>query len=157
MNIREDNDCFLSSQILSGMLLFKKEVSDNEINYVISKMFNDLNVYVCDDDYNEVYDYIDNYGNGFRILLLYDYNSLIKINGKLIKVYDYLISNTTPEIIEFLQNNIYCDQRIYEKIFVCPNLNFFSKINSFFKEKVQKEKSISSKKKVKIKHGTNLV
>ena len=111
---QESCEVFLS-QIISGILLFKKEFNYNEINTIMALFYSKLNCDILDNDseYDMVYNFMIQNDNGYK--LSYDYDSILKINGKKINLYNYLKSNTTVEIIEFLMENFYCDKDFYNK------------------------------------------
>lgn len=102
------------SQLISGILLFKKDFTYNEINKIMSLFYCKLNCDVLDSDsdYDSIYDFIEQNDNGYK--LSYGYDSIIKMNGKKITFYNYLKANTTLDIIEFLMNNVYYEQE-YQK------------------------------------------
>lgn len=148
MGFHEDNEIFLS-QLLSGMLLFKREISDKELCNVMT-LFDSMRYDIIDEDsiYDEVYKYIENYGNGYRIPLYYDYNSFVLKNGKKMFLDDFLISNTTSEIIEILSKRVYPDLKVPKKRVEYVDYDVVDKINSFIKSKV-----LSKKKSTNAKHG----
>lgn len=157
MNFREDSDIFLS-QLLSGMLLFQREVSDKELLGVIEMIFNILGCDVYDDEYyNELFEYLDNNGICFKIKEKYDYNSILEVNGKKITLYNYLLSKTNEMIINFLKTNVYYNQFECKRIVKDDEISFLSYINNFFKERILSEKKQTIKKKIRTKHETKLV
>jgi len=143
MMLHEDNDIFLS-QLISGILLFKRRVCDKELVDIISLFYNILKLDVIDEDsdYDDIYRYIDQEGNGYCLKSCYNYDSLLIIKGKKIKLYDYLKKNTTAKIIEFLENNIYYECTKQEDNLGNNENTALKKKNSFLKEKLFVKKKI---------------
>jgi len=142
MVCQEDNDVYLS-QLISGVLLFKNRVSDKELVNIISLFYNELKIYVIDEDsdYDDIYKYIEQDEGGYRLKSCYNYDSILVKNGKKIRLYDCLRKNTTDDVIKFLENNIYCGCVKQESNLGYNESNFFTKKYSFFKEKLLAKKN----------------
>ena len=148
MGFHEENEIFLS-QLISAMLLFKREIPNNELISAMT-LFDKLGYDVIDEDsvYDGVYKYTEDYIEGYRLLSHYNYDSIILKNKKRMFLDDFLLSNTTQEIINVLSENIYFGLKITEKGTEYIDYDIFNKINSFIKTK----KVLSKKKNTKLKH-----
>lgn len=103
-----NDDTIMFSSLLSGILLFKREVDNNEILSIMYHYENTHNKVIVDDELpNEIYYLININDNGIRINSFLDYNSIIVIDNKKIILRNYLKKNTTLDIINYLENNIY--------------------------------------------------
>ena len=103
-----NDDTVMFSSLLSGILLFKKEVDNNEILRIMYHYEKTHNKVVVDDELpNEIYYLININDKGIKINSFLDYNSIIVIDNKKISLRNYLRKNTTLDIINYLENNIY--------------------------------------------------
>ena len=108
-----NDDTVMFSSLLSGILLFKKEVDNNEIlniMYHYEKMFN---VDVIDDELpNIIYCLVNMDDKGVSINSSLDYNSIISISGKKVTLGNYLRKNTNGEIMDFLETYVFCSKPV---------------------------------------------
>ncbi len=103
-----NDDTVMFSSLLSGILLFKREVDNNEILNIMYHYENTHNKVVVDDELsNEIYYLININDKGIRINSFLEYNSIIVIDNKKISLRNYLKKNTTLDIMNYLENNIY--------------------------------------------------
>ncbi len=135
MMLGENNDIFLS-QLISGMLLFKKSISYVELNNAISLFFNICKIDITEKEsvYDGVYKYLEDY-NKISIKEEYDYETIIY--GK-VRLWEYLYQNTTPLIIEFLSTHIYQNTKIY----ISPKDKHKSKIKNLFTNLKRKHQAV---------------
>ena len=103
-----NDDTVMFSSLLSGILLFKREVSNNEILSIMYHYEDMYNVDVIDDELpSDIYYLINMNDKGVSVNSFLDYNSIIVIDGKKISFRNYLRKNTTLNIINYLENNVY--------------------------------------------------
>jgi len=138
----EEADIYLS-QLMAGILLFKNHISGNELLDIISLFSSKLNMYVIevDSDYDDIYKLIEQSGSGYRLKSYYNYDSLLVINGKKIKLFEYLKNNTTDTIIKFLSDNIFNGCSLQEDNLLLDRHVSFLKEKLFRNSKILKTKS----------------
>ena len=103
-----NDDTVMFSSLLSGILLFKREVSNNEILSIMYHYEDMYNVDVIDDELpSDIYYLINMNDKGVSVNSFLDYNSIIVIDNKKISFKNYLRKNTTLDIINYLEHNVY--------------------------------------------------
>ena len=108
-----NDDTVMFSSLLSGILLFKKEVDNNEILNIMYHYERMYNIDVIDDELpNIIYCLVNMDDKGVSINSGLDYNSIISINGKKVTLGNYLRKNTNGEIIVFLENYVFCSKPV---------------------------------------------
>lgn len=98
-----DDNIVKFSEFLSGILLFKSYISNNELLNLISNYENEFDTEIIDNDLGYLYDYITIYNEGIGILNNMFYNSTIRINNKCMTFRSYLLSSTNEDIIGYLE------------------------------------------------------
>lgn len=105
---KNNDDTVMFSSLLSGILLFKREVSNNEILSIMYHYEDMYNVDVIDDELpSDIYYLINMNDKGVSVNPFLDYNSIIVIDNKKISFKNYLRKNTTLDIINYLEHNVY--------------------------------------------------
>ena len=105
---KNNDDTVMFSSLLSGILLFKREVSNNEILSIMYHYEDMYNVDVIDDELpSDIYYLINMNDKGVSVNSFLDYNSIIVIDNKKISFKNYLRKNTTLDIINYLEHNVY--------------------------------------------------
>lgn len=110
MNNYDDKFIFFS-QLLSGIFLFKKEVNDSELFELMSNYENTYNTDVVDDEFNDLYKFIDIKEKSVAIKNNINHNTIVVIKGKKMTLKKFLINNTTYDIINYL-NDKYEDKTL---------------------------------------------
>lgn len=105
---KNNDDTVMFSSLLSGILLFKRDVSNNEILSIMYHYEDMYNVDVIDDELpSDIYYLINMNDKGVSVNSFLDYNSIIVIDNKKISFKNYLRKNTTLDIINYLEHNVY--------------------------------------------------
>lgn len=105
---KNNDDTVMFSSLLSGILLFKREVSNNEILSIMYHYEDMYNVDVIDDELpSDIYYLINMNDKGVSVNSFLDYNSIIVIDNKKISFKNYLRKSTTLDIINYLEHNVY--------------------------------------------------
>lgn len=99
-----DDKFIFFSQLLSGIFLFKKEVSDSELFDIMSSYETSHNTDVVDDEFNELYKFINIKEKSVSIKEELNYNTIVVIKGKKMPLKKFLINNTTYDIINYLND-----------------------------------------------------
>lgn len=99
-----DDKFIFFSQLLSGIFLFKKEVSDSELFNIMSSYETSHNTDVVDDEFNELYKFINIKEKSVSIKEELNYNTIVVIKGKKMPLKKFLINNTTYDIINYLND-----------------------------------------------------
>lgn len=108
-----NDDTVMFSSLLSGILLFKKEVDNNEILNIMYHYERMYNIDVIDDELpNIIYCLVNMDDKGVSINSGLDYNSIISINGKKVTLGNYLRKNTNGEIMDFLETYVFCSKPV---------------------------------------------
>lgn len=105
----EPDGTILVSELLAGLLLTKKEVNFNEISLAfneIDKNYEALTLTEPDRDFERIARYVIITNNSIKIKDDYDYNTVIKDNGYDILLSDWLISKSSPIILDYLKIRI---------------------------------------------------
>lgn len=133
MEFHEDNEIFLS-QIISGMLLFNRGFTFNELVDIVSYVTNECNRYINEQPscYDGIYQYLDGFGDRYIIKSNYDYNSLIKVGNVKMTLFNYFRNNTTEEVISLLINKFHRDANVLKEYEGKASFNVF---DLFHKEK----------------------
>lgn len=142
MEFHEENEIFLS-QIISGMLLFNREFTFDELIDIVSFVTNECDRYINEQPscYDGVYEYLNGFGDRYIIKPNFDYNSLIRIDNMKMTLFNYLKNNTTDEIIGFLINKFHRDVNVLKKY---ESKSTFSVFDFFRKDKKNlKRKKVS--------------
>lgn len=102
----DDNITIFS--LLAGILLFKREVNNNEMLNIMYHYENIFNVDIIDDELPEDMCFLININDkSISLNSFLDYNSIITNGNKKIRLGNYLKKNTSNEIIYYLENFIY--------------------------------------------------
>lgn len=105
---KNNDDTVMFSSLLSSILLFKRDVSNNEILSIMYHYEDMYNVDVIDDELpSDIYYLINMNDKGVSVNSFLDYNSIIVIDNKKISFKNYLRKNTTLDIINYLEHNVY--------------------------------------------------
>lgn len=108
-----NDDTVMFSSLLSGILLFKKEVDNNEILNIMYHYERMYNIDVIDDELpNIIYCLVNMNDKGVSINPSLDYNSIISINGKKVTLGNYLRRNTNGDIMDFLETYVFCSKPV---------------------------------------------
>ena len=104
-----NDDIVMFSSLLSGILLFRREIDNNEILGIMYHYENMYNVDVIDDELpNIIYCLINMNDKNVSIIPSLNYNSIILYEGKKISLGNYLRKNTTADILNFLETYVFC-------------------------------------------------
>lgn len=137
MKKNNDNDVTVFS-LLSGILLFKREVDNNEMLSIMYHYENMFNVDIIDDELpDDMYFLIDINDKSISINSFLDYSSIITNGNKKISLGNYLKKNTSGDIIYYLENYVYGCKPIGLK-------NSLYIFNSNNKRKVKEKKLLKS-------------
>lgn len=137
MKKNNDNDMTVFS-LLSGILLFKREVDNNEMLSIMYHYENMFNVDIIDDELpDDMYFLIDINDKSISINSFLDYSSIITNGNKKISLGNYLKKNTSGDIIYYLENYVYGCKPIGLK-------NSLYIFNSNNKRKVKEKKLLKS-------------
>jgi len=111
MNCNQDKDIFLS-QLISGILLFKSEISNLELTNIMSLVFDELKYDIIEEDciYDNIYKYLIYTNEGIKLNYCYNYDTIVMVNNRKMKLATYLKKNTTKEIIDLLGDRVYAKQ-----------------------------------------------
>lgn len=108
-----NDDTVMFSSLLSGILLFKREVDNNEILNIMYHYERMYNIDVIDDELpNIIYCLVNMDDKGVSINSSLDYNSIISISGKKVTLGNYLRKNTNGEIMDFLETYVFCSKPV---------------------------------------------
>ncbi len=137
MKKNNDNEVTVFS-LLSGILLFKREVDNNEMLSIMYHYENMFNVDIIDDELpDDMYFLIDINDKSISINSFLDYSSIITNENKKISLGNYLKKNTSGDIIYYLENYVYGCKPIGLK-------NSLYIFNSNNKRKVKEKKLLKS-------------
>ena len=137
MKKNNDNEVTVFS-LLSGILLFKREVNNNEILSIMYRYENMFNIDIIDDELpDEMYFFIDINDKSISINSFLDYSSIVTSGDKRISLGNYLKKNTSSDIIYYLENYVYGCKPIGLK-------NSLYIFNSNNKRKVKEKKLLKS-------------
>jgi len=137
MKKNNDNEVTVFS-LLSGILLFKREVNNNEILSIMYRYENMFNIDIIDDELpDDMYFFIDINDKSISINSFLDYSSIVTSGDKKISLGNYLKKNTSSDIIYYLENYVYG----YKPIGLKNSLYIF---NSNNKRKVKEKKLLKS-------------
>lgn len=137
MKKNNDNEVTAFS-LLSGILLFKREVNNNEILSIMYRYENMFNIDIIDDELpDDMYFFIDINDKSISINSFLDYSSIVTSGDKKISLGNYLKKNTSSDIIYYLENYVYG----YKPIGLKNSLYIF---NSNNKRKVKEKKLLKS-------------
>lgn len=133
-----NDDEVTAFSLLSGILLFKREVNNNEILSIMYRYENMFNIDIIDDELPvDMYFLIDINDKSISINSFLDYSSIVTSGDKKISLGNYLKKNTSSDIIYYLENYIYGCKPIGLK----GNLFAFGNVN---KRKVKEKKLLKS-------------
>ena len=137
MKKNNDNEVTVFS-LLSGILLFKREVNNNEILSIMYCYENMFNIDIIDDELpDDMYFFIDINDKSISINSFLDYSSIVTSGDKKISLGNYLKKNTSSDIIYYLENYVYGCKPIGLK-------NSLYIFNSNNKRKVKEKKLLKS-------------
>lgn len=137
MKKNNDNEVTVFS-LLSGILLFKREVNNNEILSIMYRYENMFNIDIIDDELpDDMYFFIDINDKSISINSFLDYSSIVTSGDKKISLGNYLKKNTSSDIIYYLENYVYGCKPIVLK-------NSLYIFNSNDKRKVKEKKLLKS-------------
>lgn len=133
-----NDDEVTAFSLLSGILLFKREVNNNEILSIMYRYENMFNIDIIDDELPvDMYFLIDINDKSISINSFLDYSSIVTSGDKKISLGNYLKKNTSSDIIYYLENYVYGCKPIGLKnsLFIFNNNN---------KRKVKEKKLLKS-------------
>lgn len=103
-----DGNTVMVSEFLSGILLFRKYISNIELINIMSSYECEFNTDIVDNDIDYLANYINICENGIGLIDSLAYNSIIRVNGKCLTLRNYLISNTDKNVICYLEKVFNC-------------------------------------------------